>query len=80
MIVRNIDVAGIGARILAARTTAGLRRADLARSIHVEWRTLYRLERGENAPSLGVLTAIADRCGVSIDWIVRGNRPSQEAA
>lgn len=63
----------IGERIVKARLAAGFTtRASLARKIGVEARSLYRLEKGLNAPSATVSAALARELGVSTDWLLTG--------
>lgn len=68
-----MDIDGLGGRIATARTTAGLTQAQLARTLEVSQAELSRWERGRVEPRLGALTKIAEACGVSIDWLVRGD-------
>jgi transcriptional regulator with XRE-family HTH domain len=67
-----VDAKALGARVTRARELTGLKRAGLAREAGMEVRTLYRVETGEGAPSLSVLTAIATRCGVRLEWLATG--------
>ena len=54
----------LGSRIRAARTSRGLTLNDLARTAGISRSFMSALERGENAVSPGILSAIADRLGM----------------
>jgi HTH-type transcriptional regulator, cell division transcriptional repressor len=72
MTVPFLDSVAVGRRIRAAREASEIGGAEFARRIGIEARTLYRLEGGANAPSAGVLAAIAQALGITTDWLLTG--------
>lgn len=63
----------IGARIKAARESAGMTQAGLANAIGVQGQTIWRYEHGETTPGADVLGRIARACGVSSDALLFGD-------
>ena len=60
-------------RLRRARETSGHTNAsEFARLLGVAPNSVYRYERGDQSPSLGVAGRWADLTGVSLDWLVRG--------
>ena len=69
----RVDLAAVGRRIRQLRgfeTT----QAEFARRIHVAQSYLSALERGEKEPGAGVLLAISQEFGKSVDWLLTGKR------
>lgn len=62
----------IGRRIQLARENAGLSLAELARRAEINNRLIHKYVDGETMPGVRALLRIADVCGVSLDWLVRG--------
>lgn len=58
------------ARFRQARDRAGLSQERLAVEIGVTSTTVSRWERGEAMPTADALKRAADRCGVSLQWIM----------
>lgn len=63
----------LGRRIVTARTRAGLTQAALASSCAVAISTLWRWEKGSMAPGAEHVVRIANACGVTTDWLLRGD-------
>lgn len=57
----------LGARVLAARRAAGLSRRHAAARAFIDYRTLARIERGPQLPSMTTLLAIAR--GLNVDLV-----------
>jgi transcriptional regulator with XRE-family HTH domain len=72
MTVQRMDLAALGLRIRAARRLTGLSQANFAAAIGANERTYRRGECGDRSPKLALLTAIAKRSGVSVEWLVTG--------
>lgn len=82
----NVDVASIamttcrvstsgmelGIRIEEARRKKRLSQGGLGAAIGMQQSRISRWERGDGEPSIGQLIAIADACGVSLDYLARG--------
>jgi len=64
-------VTHIGERIRAARTYAGLTQRDLATAVGVSVRTVSLWETGRRTPSSRWVAAIADACGVGVEYLFR---------
>lgn len=65
--------AAIGARIAKARLAAGyLNAAEFSRACGVSPNSVYRWERGEIAPDIFRLLAVARATRVTTDWLLTG--------
>lgn len=62
----------IGARIRAARTTAGLSQTALGEAAGLSLPTIYRLEKGLTDPSLDNLTKVAGALGLTLMDLING--------
>lgn len=63
----------IGRRIQQAREGAGIPSlSELSQRAQVNLRLLNKYVTGETMPGVRALLRIADVCGVSLDWLVRG--------
>lgn len=71
-----MSIAEIGRRIRAARQGAGLKVKDLAEHVAREPQTIYRWEWGQSEPTLREIEAIAQKCCVSVAWLVAGHELS----
>jgi transcriptional regulator with XRE-family HTH domain len=58
-----------GTRLRAARRTAGLSQADLAKRVGVEQPHISSMENGVRSPSVEVLRMLAAALGVSVHWL-----------
>ena len=68
-----IDYMSLGARIKFVRTQKGLTQEDLAEKIQVSRMHIANIERGEKAPSIEVLIALANALEVSADELLVDN-------
>lgn len=72
-----MNVLEIGLRIKRQREQHRLTQQQLANSLHISYQAISKWERGENAPDISLLPALASIFGVSIDWLLIGQeRPS----
>ena len=55
------------------REKAGLTRGDVAKAANCTESHIYKLERGDNAASHGVMLAIANACGVAVDELYKAS-------
>ncbi len=78
MELASIEPRDLGARIRAARRSAGLTQADLARSI-VSPSYLSRLEAGERSPGLETLERLAEALGLTVEELLAGRLPTGDA-
>lgn len=60
----------LGARIRLRREKQGLRQHDIAHALQVSPQAVSKWERGENAPDIAILPALARLLSVSIDWML----------
>ena len=70
----------IGYRIQLSREQAGLTQEQLAEQIGRSTQFISTLERGLAGPSLETIINICNVLGVSTEWVLRGQRPSPDAA
>ncbi|MBC7906902.1 MAG: helix-turn-helix transcriptional regulator [Rhodospirillaceae bacterium] len=63
----------IGARLRLTRKALGLSQDDLADSINVGRTTYTMWEGGQRLADVLAISRMADRYGVSLDWVYRGN-------
>jgi ribosome-binding protein aMBF1 (putative translation factor) len=61
----------IGERVHAKRVERGLSVKQLAEGICF-FNHIYLIEKGKYAPNTTTLTQLADRLGVSVDWLLYG--------
>ena len=66
----------IGGFIAALRKANGMTQKDLAERLNVSDKTVSRWERGDGAPDLAAIPAIAEIFGVTCDELLRGERKS----
>lgn len=71
---KDVTSPEIAARLRSARDQLGLTQAELAAASNLQPRQLQRMERGEQKPSLEVLTALTLR-GINLHWLLSGNGP-----
>ena len=65
------------------RTSAGITQAQLAESLSYTEKAVSKCERGESVPDITVLKEIADRFGVTVDWLITdhgNNAPAPDKA
>jgi len=70
----------IGNRIVRCRKERGMSRVDLSRSLKVARDRLAKWERGANPPPIGMLLALAQQLGVSVDELLGGERLMERRA
>lgn len=56
--------------LIRLRTNAGLTQAQLAETLNYSDKSVSKWERAEGMPDLVVAKAIADRFGVTVDWML----------
>lgn len=66
----------IGARIREARTRLGMTQNDIAGSLQVSPQAVSKWERGENAPDIVLLPALAILLGITTDRLLGTTAPS----
>lgn len=69
----------LGKRIEAARESAGLKPADLARALGVGNTQVWRWEKGGAEPKAKSLARIAAACGVSLASLLEGEDEPEPA-
>lgn len=65
------------------RTSAGITQAQLAESLNYTDKAVSKWERAESVPDITVLKRIADRFGVTVDWLITdhgNNAPAPDKA
>src|SRR5262249_40047098 len=70
---------GIGARIRAARKTAGLTQAELAETVGVEPESINRIENAKLSPARETLQKIASALGAKLGALLEDTTPLQVA-
>lgn len=70
----------IAERLVAMRREAGLSQEELAGRLELSRQAISKWERGESAPDMGNLVALADLYEVSLDELIRGKAPEPAAA
>jgi transcriptional regulator with XRE-family HTH domain len=68
-----VDWTAVGRRIRELRGF-DMTQAEFARRVGVTQGHLSRLERGEKEPGAGVLLAISQEFGKSVDWLLTGKK------
>ncbi len=68
----------LGARLMAARKSAGLTQADVADKLYVSAQAISLWERDENAPDITKLPDLSKLYKVTIDWLVSGEAPDEQ--
>jgi len=63
---------GLGERLKSARRSRGLQGSVVAEALGCDVRTLYRWERDEFEPSIGMLTRLAELYGVTLHHLIYG--------
>lgn len=64
----------VAKQLAAARTRLGLSAFEVARKTGLSPYTVYRVERGQTAPSLDTLARLAEAYGLSFDVRLDGKR------
>lgn len=69
----------IAQRLAAIRREKGFSQEELAGQLGLSRQAVSKWERGESAPDMGNLIALADLYGMTLDELVRGEAPTQAA-
>ena len=64
----------LGKQIESLRRKMGWSQAKLARRLNISPSTVGMYEQGRREPSLDVLVAMSEEFGVTIDYLITGNR------
>lgn len=70
----KVDAASVGARIRTLRQELGLSQRELAVE-GVTYAYISRIESGSRIPSVQALVALADRLGVTAEYLINGLPP-----
>lgn len=70
----------LGGRIAALRKARGMTQKELAESLHISDKSVSRWERGETAPDLSLLPALAEHLNVTLDELLSGRKSALQAA
>ena len=70
----------LGGRIAALRKARGMTQKELAESLHISDKSVSRWERGETAPDLSLLPALAEHLNVTLDELLSGRKPALQTA
>ena len=74
-----MDEQTIGSRLKCAREKKGLKQSDVCNGLDIQnTQTLSAYERDKNAPPCEILKKLAKLYGVSTDWILFGEKYTQE--
>ncbi len=68
----------MGEFMAALRKARGMTQQEVAQRLNVSNKAVSRWERGECAPDISLLPAIAEMFGVSCDELIKGRRSTQE--
>lgn len=77
---KNALCAQFSARFTEALGSSGLRQKDLAEHTNIREQTLSRYKTGERIPDTYELYRIAVALGISIDWLLGINQPSDSSS
>lgn len=67
------ELDGIGERLRAERSNAGISQRELARRLGLSPSLISQIESGISKPSVGTLYAIVTELGLSLDRVIRGD-------
>jgi class 3 adenylate cyclase len=68
----------LGDRIKERRSRLRLTQADVANALQISAQAVSKWERGENAPDISVLIALARLLGVSVEWLLGETSPEKD--
>jgi class 3 adenylate cyclase len=68
----------LGDRIKERRTRLRLTQADVANALQISAQAVSKWERGENAPDISILVALARLLGVSVEWLLGETSPEKD--
>jgi transcriptional regulator with XRE-family HTH domain len=64
----------LGERVRKSRQALGITQQELARAIGLTAQHISAIEQNKRVPSLNIIAQIGEQLGVSIDFLVSGNR------
>lgn len=67
----------LGARVKKAREAMGLSQMELAGEVEISQSAIKFLENGTRCPTFAVMTSIAARLNVSLDWLAGMSEDAQ---
>lgn len=67
----------LGARIAALRREAGLSQTELAQELGISASAVGMYEQSRREPSAQMLVQLAEKFGVSVDYLLTGREPQQ---
>ncbi len=73
-----MDMRAFGARIRDRRETLRLKQSDISGALQITVQAVSKWERGENAPDISMLSALARLLGVSIEWLLGATHPDRD--
>jgi transcriptional regulator with XRE-family HTH domain len=73
-----MDMRAFGTRIKECRERLRLRQSDIAGALQISVQAVSKWERGENAPDIAALPALARLLGVSIEWLLGATTPESD--
>lgn len=65
---------GLSVRLQEAREACGLSSRDVAEKLNVTQQAVSQWEKGKSFPDVGNLVKLSDLYGVSIDWLLKGEK------
>ena len=65
---------GLSIRLQEARATSGLSPQDVAEKLNVTVQAVSNWEKGRSFPDIGNLVKLSDLYGVSLDWLLKGEK------
>lgn len=68
----------LGDRIVAAYTRAGLNRNQFAKALGAQYGNVIKWENNKGKPDADSFAKIAEVTGVSLDWLIRGEKAPVE--
>ncbi len=72
----TFDTGSLGQRIRMTRQDLGITQEELARNFGVTPQHISAIELDRRLPSLGFLAHLAERLGVTTDYLITGKHPS----
>ncbi len=73
-----MDMKLFGGRIKERREALRLRQSDISGALQISVQAVSKWERGENAPDIATLPALARLLGVSIEWLLGVTTPETD--
>lgn len=73
----GIRMSDFSQRLAAARKKQKMTQSEVAEKLNVSFQAVSLWERGETTPEIEKLTEIADLYGVTIDWLLRGEKKAE---